>query len=140
MLVASVAVAQTSVGVVMKDGTRTALELADGLTLRVDGGMLRADAPGAPAFAIEDVQRLEYGDAAAVADAVAPAGTSIFFNGRVLRINSGDSGTLRVADAAGRTVLSQGFCGSVQVDMSGWAPGVYVVRAGDAPAVKIAVR
>lgn len=140
MLVASVAVAQTSVGVVMKDGTRTALELADGLTLRVDGGMLCADGDGAVSFAIEDVQRLEYGDAASVADAAAPAGTSIFFNGSVLRINSSDSGTLRVADAAGRTVLSQGFCGSVQVDMSGWAPGVYVVRAGDAPAVKIVVR
>ena len=95
MLVASVAVAQTSVGVVMKDGTRTALELA----------------PGAPAYAIEDVQRLEYGDAASVDDAVAEAGTSIFFNGSVLRINSGDSGTLRVADAAGRTALSQGFRG-----------------------------
>lgn len=140
MLVASVAVAQTSVDVVMKDGTRTALALADGLTLRVAGGMLCADGDGAVSFAIEDVQRLEYGSAASVDEAVAEAGTRISIDGKTLRIESNGSDAWRVVDAAGRTALSGRFDGSVDIDLSGLAQGVYVICAGDAPAVKTVVR
>lgn len=140
MLVGPAVAAQTSVDVVMKDGTRTALEVADGLTLRVDGDMLCVDGAGSPSFAIEEVRRLEYGRASSVDDAVGGAHARVSISGKTLLVESDGSGMCRMVDTAGRTMLSRRFNGNAGIDVSDLAPGVYVVSAGDAPAVKISVR
>ena len=60
---------------------------------------------------------------------------------RVVRIETPEAGRVSVFDALGREVASvAGGAGAVEVDVSTWPPGVYVVRAAGTSAQFVVAR
>lgn len=124
------------------DGERYNIELADGLTVKLDNNTLEIASAGAPAFfSIEEVAGLSY--AALPFDGITETTTetpAINLSDTGIAVIAHGAHALMIYDTSGRTVASRTFNDYISVGRSELPGGILLICIDGTTMIKLAVK